>query len=86
MRKQNHKARKVSKSNGATCVERMALANPKNEPSERMAKAAAKLKAALRKPVTFTAARRVAGTGVHGTRALLVRLGARSPERGVYQL
>ncbi len=82
MSKQIRKARKSA----VTCVERMALANPKNEPSERMAKAAAALRKALRKPLPFAAARKAAGTGVHGTRALLVRLGARSPERGVYQL
>lgn len=69
-----------------TCVARMAAANPKNDLSDRMAKAEGALRKALRKTITFTAARKAAGTGVHGTRALLMRLGAKSPERGSYSL
>lgn len=78
------KTQKNSKSN-VSCVARMALANPKNEPSEKMAAAEAKLRKALRKTITFAQARKAAGTGVHGTRALLMRVRATSPERGSYR-
>lgn len=76
------KTRKAAK---VTCVARMAIANPKNDLSDRMAKAEAQLRKALRKTITFAQARKAAGTGVHGTRALLMRLRAVSPERGSYR-